>query len=1020
MALFFLIGGAASGWEVVIEEPADDSIVDGMVTIKGVVNEDLLNDTGEVSNVNISIDGGGQVIVDQDGIRFSKWHYDWDTTHLSNGEATLTAHLVIREETGGSGNESRYDYWEEDPFTISVTVQNTPPTAEILSPLGGATIEFGTLVHFNGSGTPGPGRTIVAFDWRSDRDLALSDNASFGFSTLSPGNHMIRLRVTDDLGIDSVPAMITVSVVLPMGDQWPFPGGNLLRNGVAAIGPEIAYPDWNYTIDREAREFTAPVIHGWFLIAGENVDDGTGRYGILHAFDLNGTYDGVQGKAVGRSDVIWNVTLPRSITAVPACRHTRVYVGAEWSPETPTLYCFDLWTGVELWNASIGTVFGSPAVTEDMVVVVTGENRVWAFEPDAGGVLWTAHLPDFAMASPLVVGGRAFIACGDGFLRSLDLDDGSELGAFDLGGFHTASPIFDSDKVFMIARAVVGDDDSLVARDRFDLTDTGPGAWTYTPGGRMMASPVAWNGTVIAITQAGRVMAFDTAGAMLWDLELNDTIVSTPVIGGDLMYVPSETGILHVIDLGEGMVSWNSSHNGPLTSPALFEDVIAFGDAGELVALWNRTMPEASIASIAPATIPGLPPAELWYKVGIPGNPITISEGVPIEMAGIASDRSGSDIVAWVWTSSIDGPIGNASTITVEPSRGLHTIGFRVQNSEAAWSAWVTEELSIVQNDRPTVRLETDMEHVGEFTHFDLGGSADLDGSIHIFVVDFGDGSEPVFGYDQDIIITHQYAYENNYGVKITAYDDHGLASDRFSLFLRITEKVDEEPGTDGEEDGGILAEGRGSILAAVILVLIVVVASFFYMRSKGSAKSRKSKKGPMVEFEEEVPEPEVDAKEEALEQIQARVAMERRAHRRAAKGKHAPAKAKAAPRRGKKAGKAEAEKTAGPSSGRVTKAAQPPAVHPSKAEVPRSTRKEPVTPTSERAPTTRASAKGTKPSPTAKGQPIAKDDAKPAKGPGTSEANADVATKATEAKPAAERRTSLEDLLSELESMKK
>lgn len=70
--------------------------------------------------------------------------------------------------------------------------------------------------------------------------------------------------------------------------------------------------------------------------------------------------------------------------------------------------------------------------------------------------------------------------------------------------------------------------------------------------------------------------------------------------------------------------------------------------------------------------------------------PSEVTEGEGVTFTGHGTDPDGS-VVAWRWTSSIDGEIGTAASFTTSAlSVGTHTISFKVKDNNDAWSEEVT------------------------------------------------------------------------------------------------------------------------------------------------------------------------------------------------------------------------------------------------------------------------------------------------------------------------------------------
>jgi parallel beta-helix repeat protein len=146
-----------------------------------------------------------------------------------------------------------------------------------------------------------------------------------------------------------------------------------------------------------------------------------------------------------------------------------------------------------------------------------------------------------------------------------------------------------------------------------------------------------------------------------------------------------------------------------------------------------------------------------------------------VSFSGHGTDADGS-VVAYSWSSSIDGLLSTASSFSKpasELSVGTHTIYFKVQDDDGAWSTEVTENLTI--NSAPG-NLPPVSDSNGPYTGtegvaitFDGSGSYDPDGSIVSYEWDFGDG-----GTATGMNPTHTYTQNGTYTVTLTVTDNDG------------------------------------------------------------------------------------------------------------------------------------------------------------------------------------------------------------------------------------------------------
>jgi len=114
--------------------------------------------------------------------------------------------------------------------------------------------------------------------------------------------------------------------------------------------------------------------------------------------------------------------------------------------------------GEPIWRYAIdGDPFvGSPAVTDDVVVIGGGDMRVHAIDSRTGKARWTYTALDAVDSSPAIVGDKVVVGSSDGRLYLLDLAEGKMLWSYETGRPITSSPAVADGMV------VVGCDDGMV------------------------------------------------------------------------------------------------------------------------------------------------------------------------------------------------------------------------------------------------------------------------------------------------------------------------------------------------------------------------------------------------------------------------------------------------------------------------------------------------------------------------------------------------------------------------------
>jgi PKD repeat protein len=164
-----------------------------------------------------------------------------------------------------------------------------------------------------------------------------------------------------------------------------------------------------------------------------------------------------------------------------------------------------------------------------------------------------------------------------------------------------------------------------------------------------------------------------------------------------------------------------------------------------------------------------------------------------VSFTGRGTDTDGS-VVAYNWSSSIDGQLSTASSFSKpasELSVGTHTIYFKVQDDEGTWSTEVTEDLTIIEPANQPPVSDPNGPYTGTegvAIAYDGSDSYDTDGSIVAYEWAFGDGST-----SSEVNPTHTYAQDGIYSVSLTV-TDNDVATDTSATTATI---ADTEPVAD-------------------------------------------------------------------------------------------------------------------------------------------------------------------------------------------------------------------------------
>jgi eukaryotic-like serine/threonine-protein kinase len=233
--------------------------------------------------------------------------------------------------------------------------------------------------------------------------------------------------------------------------------------------------------------------------------------------------------------------------------------------EDGNLYCLDAATGRERWRAALGgAVVSTPAVSGDLVVATARERTVAAVDLATGRPRWRFETGkdqpfewgwDYWLSSPAIADRRVYVGSGDGRLYALELSTGRELWELPTDGRVRSSPAVTDGVVY------VG---SMDGRVYAAAADSGKPLWSFATEG---------------VTIDQKAAGFDRR-----------SIVSSPALSDDLLFVGSRDAHLYAVDRKTGRQLWRFGHpvermegapelSWVLSSPAVADGVVYTGSS---------------------------------------------------------------------------------------------------------------------------------------------------------------------------------------------------------------------------------------------------------------------------------------------------------------------------------------------------------------------------------------------------------------------------------------------------------
>jgi outer membrane protein assembly factor BamB len=210
------------------------------------------------------------------------------------------------------------------------------------------------------------------------------------------------------------------------------------------------------------------------------------------------------------------------------------------------VYALDVESGNLRWVFETGhRVWATPLITSDIVYVGSMDRHLYALNASDGAVRWDLHATGAFASQPALRDDTLYIGAFDDWLYAVDAHTGIERRRFAGENWFWGGPMVHDDIVY--AADVNG---NIYAVD----ADSGEQVWHQPLDTPVRAGPaVAEDGSKLFVgSQDGMLYALDAAdGFVLWSIESEGQVLSTPVVSGSvvyeaLLYGPHRIRALHV------------------------------------------------------------------------------------------------------------------------------------------------------------------------------------------------------------------------------------------------------------------------------------------------------------------------------------------------------------------------------------------------------------------------------------------------------------------------------------------
>jgi len=349
--------------------------------------------------------------------------------------------------------------------------------------------------------------------------------------------------------------------------SWPMFHGRQDMTGVA-VGrlPSKLVLRWKFQAERPVR--SSPVVE----LAPDDATGRTGRVfvgcndGNVYALDLADgrklwafqTADAVEAAPLVLGGAVYAGSVDGFVYALDASSgalrwkfktEDKVLGGANWIPSPQgdrtwiiigsydmKFYCLDAATGKEVWSVETGYYVNDTAAVADGKVLFGGcDGQVRVVSPADGRELSTLNVGGYVAGSPILLGGRIYVANYEEKLFCFDLATGNTVWEYpgEDYGFYS-SPAASGD------RLVIGGLDHKV---HCVSIETGKALWTFATRRQVESSPAISGDKVVIGSNDGRLYLLRLAdGKLLWSYEVGRDITSSPAVAGGWVVVGGEDG----------------------------------------------------------------------------------------------------------------------------------------------------------------------------------------------------------------------------------------------------------------------------------------------------------------------------------------------------------------------------------------------------------------------------------------------------------------------------------------------
>jgi len=251
---------------------------------------------------------------------------------------------------------------------------------------------------------------------------------------------------------------------------------------------------------------------------------------------------------------IWRKVLSQPVMSSVVVKYGLVYLGCY----DGKVYCYDLYSGNQLWSfSSIGNkaVHSSPEVVDGVVYIGSGDNRVYAIDAFNGSKIWEAVTDDAVVAGPVVYSNYVFVGNINNKFYGINRSNGSILWTYNVGDIISAKALVYNGNIYF----------GCWDRYIYSLTVSGSLRWKKNPAevtiknyAPAVSQPYGYGGNIVWVNRKQWVDIYKEDGTEV----LRDFRRCYDNIGGsgDRFYIRSLDGDMRCF-LMDGTTVWVGGSN---------------------------------------------------------------------------------------------------------------------------------------------------------------------------------------------------------------------------------------------------------------------------------------------------------------------------------------------------------------------------------------------------------------------------------------------------------------------------